>query len=205
MVRSIGQRVIRFCFLSCLVVMPTACSSSLGGAIPVELYKEPSELAANDYVIGIGDTLSIQVWEQAQMSGTMRVRSDGKITLPLINEMQAAGKTPAKLVADLEASLKSIVVNPRVTVVVADSKPPTISIMGEVSKPGPLPLERDLGVAQALAAAGGLTTFAHKDRIFVIRATPTPTRIHFTYEALTQAAGPASAFRLRAGDILVVE
>lgn len=205
MVRSIGGRVVRICFLSCFAVMPAACSSGLGGAVPVELYKEPPDSGTPEYVIGIGDTLSIQVWEQEKMSGRMRVRSDGRITLPLIKEMDAAGKTPARLVADLEASLKSIVVNPRVTVVVEDSKPPTISIMGEVSKPGPMPLERETGVAEALAAAGGLTTFAHKDRIFVVRARPTPTRIHFTYEALTRTAGPASSFRLRPGDILVVE
>jgi polysaccharide export outer membrane protein len=78
-------------------------------------------------------------------------------------------------------------------------------MMGEISKPGPMPLARDMGVAQAIAAAGGLTTFAHKDRIFVVRATPKPVRIHFTYKELTQEIGAASKFRLKPNDIVVVE
>jgi polysaccharide export outer membrane protein len=81
----------------------------------------------------------------------------------------------------------------------------TISVLGEVLKPGPAALSRDVGVADAVAAAGGLTPFAHKSRIFVVRPRPQPTRIHFTYAALTQGVGPAAAFRLRAGDVVIVE
>jgi polysaccharide export outer membrane protein len=135
----------------------------------------------------------------------MPVRSDGRISIPLINEIQAAGKTPSKLQAEIEAALKSVVLNPKVTVVVQTSKPPTISIMGEVSRPGPMPLEREMGVAEALAAAGGLSTFAHKDRIFVRRSEPEPVRIHFTYDALTRKVGKATKFRLQPGDIIIVE
>jgi polysaccharide export outer membrane protein len=91
-----------------------------------------------------------------------------------------------------------------VTVIVEDSTP-TISVLGEVAKPGPQALQRDTGIADVLAAAGGLTTFAHKDRIFVIRSSPQPVRIHFTYEALTKGIGRAPLFRLRAGDVVVVE
>ena len=149
--------------------------------------------------------LSIQVWEQGQMSGRMRVRSDGRISLPFINDIEAAGKTPRALAADLENGLKTVVLTPRVTVVVEESKPLTISVMGEVAKPGPQTLERDTGVAHALAAAGGLTNFAHKDRIFVVRTSPKPVRIHFTYDSLTRAEGSASTFRLKPGDVIVVE
>jgi polysaccharide export outer membrane protein len=157
-------------------------------------------------VINVGDMLSVSVWEQEKMSGRMRVRSDGRITLPLINEIEAAGKTPTKLAGDVEAALKSVVLNPKVTVVVEDSKPPTISVMGEVGKPGPMTLDPNTGVAQAIAASGGLSPFAHKDRIFVVRSTPAPpVRIHFTYEELTRSVGPASQFRLKPGDIVVVE
>ena len=191
--------------LTCLIGFAIACGTSLGGAIPIEQFKDTAPPVSNEYVISVGDMLSVQVWEQAQMSGRMRVRSDGRITVPLINEVEAAGKTPSKLAADLEASMKSIVLNPKVTIAVEESKPPTFSVMGEVEKPGPLPLERETSVAEALAAAGGLTTFAHKDRIFVMRSQPTPVRIHFTYQALTQSVGAASTFRLRPGDIIVVE
>jgi polysaccharide export outer membrane protein len=183
----------------------TACASSTVGAIPVEQYKEPPEAAASDYTIGVGDVLSIQVWDQPQMSGKMKVRTDGRISVPFVSDAPAAGKTPSKLAADLEAGLKSVVLNPKVTVVVEEERPLTISVVGEVIKPGSQPFTRDTGIVQALAAAGGLNNFAHKDRIFVVRSAPAPVRIHFTYDQLTRAVGPASLFKLRPGDVIVVE
>jgi polysaccharide biosynthesis/export protein len=191
--------------VSCAAGPLSACTHGVGGAIPVELYKEEPDPAKGEYIITIGDMLAIQVFEQPNFSGKMRVRTDGRITLPLVNDVEAAGKTPARLAADIESGLKSVVLNPKVTVVVEESKPLTISVLGEVAKPGTQPLERDAGVAQAIAAAGGLTNFAHKDRIFVVRSVPKPVRLHFTYQALTQKVGRASSFRLRPGDIIVVE
>ncbi|MEO6236665.1 MAG: polysaccharide biosynthesis/export family protein [Vicinamibacterales bacterium] len=198
------SRCIVFILIVASLAGAAACGST-GGAIPVELYKSLPDQSAGEYLINVGDTLSIQVWDQPQMSGRMRVRNDGRVSLPFVNDAVAAGKSPSKLAADLESGLKSVVLNPKVTVVVEESKPLTISILGEVSKPGPQPLERDTGVAQALAAAGGLTTFAHKDRIFVVRTVPEPARIHFTYEGLTRKVGAASAFKLRPGDVIIVE
>jgi polysaccharide export outer membrane protein len=78
-------------------------------------------------------------------------------------------------------------------------------VLGEVSKPGTQQYERESGIAQALAAAGGLTNFAHKNRIFVVRSAPKPVRIHFTYESITRKVGPASAFKLKPGDVVIVE
>ena len=139
------------------------------------------------------------------MSGRMRVRSDGRISLPFVNDVDAAGKTPITLTADIESGLKGVIVNPKVTVSVEESSPLSISVLGEVSKPGLQPLQYDAGVADALAAAGGLTPFADKDRIFVVRTRPEPVRIHFTYDALTRAIGRAASFRLKAGDVVIVE
>ena len=191
---------------SCAAGFLTACSSGLGGAIPVEQYKDDAEASGPaEYVIGVGDMLGIQVFEQPTLSGKMPVRSDGRISLPFVSDMMAAGKTPSRLAADLEAGLKSVVLTPRVTVVVEQSRPLTISVIGEVGKAGPQTYDAGSGVAQALAAAGGLTNFAHKDRIFVVRTTPKPARIHFTYDALIRNVGAASTFRLRPGDIIVVE
>ena len=194
--------------VGCLTGFFPACAST-GASIEVEQLKEapdPSP-AGNEYTISVGDVLSVQVWEQPGMSGRMRVRSDGRISLPFVNDVDAAGKTPVGLAGDLEAGLKSVVLNPKVTVVVEESKPQTmsISVLGEVAKPGVQALEPGAGVAQALAAAGGLNLFAHKSRIFVLRTGPPPIRIHFTYEALTRSAGRAGAFRLHSGDVVVVE
>jgi polysaccharide export outer membrane protein len=195
--------------VSCLAGLFPACASASGGSIEVDQLKEapdPSP-AGNEFTISVGDMLSIQVWDQDKMSARMRVRSDGRISLPFLNDVEAAGKTPVKLAAELEAGLKKVIIDPRVTVVVEESKPPTlsISVLGEVARPGVQALEPGTGVAQALAAAGGLTTFAHKDRIFVLRTGPPAVRIHFTYKALTSLSGRAPLFRLRTGDVVVVE
>jgi polysaccharide export outer membrane protein len=193
--------------VGCLIGFLPACGST-GGAIEVEQLKEPPDPspAGGEYTIGIGDVLSIQVFDQDKMSAKVRVRTDGRITVPFLNDVVAAGKAPVKLAGELEEGLKSVVLNPKVTVFVEESKPPTmsVSVLGEVSKPGVQLLEPGVGVAQALASAGGLTPFAKKDRIFVVRG-GAPTRIRFRYEALTRAVGPASLFRLRAGDVVIVE
>jgi polysaccharide export outer membrane protein len=191
--------------ISALAGYLAACASSRG-AIDVEQFKgDPSTSATPEYIIRIGDLLSVQVYSDEKASGRTRVRTDGRISLPLLNDIEAAGKTPIKLAADIETSLKALLVNPRVTVSVEESTPLSISVLGEVTKPGSQTLLHDAGVADALAAAGGLTRFAHKDRIYVVRTKPEPVRIHFTYEALTRSVGSAPLFRLRAGDVVVVE
>jgi polysaccharide export outer membrane protein len=190
--------------LLCATALTSACASGSGPSIPVEQYKEETT-PFSEYTIDVGDMLSVVVFEQPSMSGRMRVRNDGRITLPFVNDVIVAGKTPAKLSAELESSFKTVVLNPRVTVVVEESRPLMISVLGEVSRPGTQPYERNSGVAQALAAAGGLSNFAKKDRIYVVRSTPTPTRIRFTYDALTKTVGAASQFRLKPGDVIIVE
>lgn len=188
------------------VGLVSACGSSSAGSIPIDTFPEEPQASGGEYVIGPGDVLNIQVFEQASMSGKSVVRSDGRITLALLNEIVAAGKTPATLKAELEGSLKKLILVPQVTVTVEESSPVSISILGEVAKPGPIQLPRGSGLAQALAAAGGLTTFADRDKIFVVRNSgPEPVRIHVTYDALTRAVGRAATFRLRSGDVIVVE
>lgn len=204
MARSIAKRTVFVLLSTGLAALLAACAPTIGNAISVDTFEDTSDGTPNEYVINAGDTLNIQVWEQGALSGSQPVRPDGRISIPLINEIQAAGKTPSKLQAEIEARLKSVVLNPRVTIVVQNPKLPTISVMGEVGKQGPVDLVPGMGVAEALAAAGGLSTFAHKDRIFVQRKTPKEVVVHFTYEALLQGTGKASQFRLKPGDTIVV-
>ena len=189
----------------CLAGFVAACASTIAGAIPIDQYVEPADPAGGEYIIEPGDALNVQVFEQEKISGKMRVRTDGRISLPLLNEIQAAGKTPTALGTEIENGLKKFIQVPRVTVAVEESSPLRISILGEVAQQGPKDLPRGAGVAQALAAAGGITAFADKDRIFVNRLNPQPARIHFTYDAVTRGVGRAAAFRLRPGDVVVVE
>jgi polysaccharide export outer membrane protein len=188
----------------CLGGFFPSCASTTG-AVEVDQFKDPNASAPREYVIRVGDLLSVQVYSDEKASGRPRVRNDGRITLPFLNDIDAAGKTPVKLTAEIEEGLKGVIVNPKVTVSVEESSPLSISVLGEVSKPGLQSLQYDAGVADALAAAGGLTPFADKDRIFVVRTRPEPVRIHFTYDALTRSVGRAALFRLRAGDVVIVE
>jgi len=190
--------------VGCLAAILAACAST-AGSIPIDQLNDVQEAADGEYTIGVGDLLSIQVFNQENISGRMRVRSDGRISLPLVNDVDAAGKAPAKLATELETSLKSMVLNPRVTVIVEESSPLSISVLGEVREPGLHELKRGARLTQILAAAGGLSNFAHKDRIFVVRNTPKQVRIRFTYDQLTKAFGPASSFVLQPGDVVVVE
>jgi polysaccharide biosynthesis/export protein len=208
MERPHPRSTVALALVSCLIGFFPACGSAVG-AIEVEQLKQAPDPppGTSEYIVGIGDMLNVQVFEQDKMSAKVRVRSDGRITLPFLNDVPAAGKAPVKLAAELEEGLKAVVLNPKVTVFVEESKPPTISVsvLGEVSKPGVQLLEPGVGVAQAIASAGGLTPFAKKNRIFVVRAGIQPPRIHFRYDALTREVGPASSFRLRAGDVVIVE
>jgi polysaccharide biosynthesis/export protein len=157
------------------------------------------------YVIRPGDVLNIKVWNQESFPSRIRVRNDGRITLPLVNDVEAAGYTPAALGSKLQSSLKPFIVNPVVTVSLEESRVPTVSVIGEVNKPGIYPLEPDGGVLQALASAGGMTIYADRDRIFVLRHRSPLVRVRFSYERLARGVGRAMTFGLKDGDVVVVE
>jgi polysaccharide export outer membrane protein len=162
--------------------------------------------AGQEYVISPGDVISIRVWNQDGMSAKARVRSDGKISLPFVNDVEAAGFTPSVLAQQIQTRVKDFLVNPVVSVSLEEIKPLSVSLLGEVSKPGMYPMEPGAGVLHALATAGGLTEYAHKNRIYVLRESGGKTdRIRFDYATLTHAQGRAAEFRLRTGDVVVVE
>jgi polysaccharide biosynthesis/export protein len=185
-----------------------ACATPSGGPFvwAADYVARDPNAADAQYIVGVGDLLVVQVFDNDKISGRGRVRSDGKLALPLVNDIMVAGKTPLQVAADVQAALKdgNFVLNPRVNVVVEDVLPVKITVLGAVSKAGNYSVDQGSGVAEALAGAGGLTEFAHKDRIFVLRKVPTPVRIRFTFASLTDM-GPASRFRLQQGDIVVVE
>jgi polysaccharide export outer membrane protein len=160
---------------------------------------------AGDYVIGIGDGLTIKVYEQENLATSGKVRSDGRIGLSLVGEIVAAGKRPSVLAKEIEVRLKEFIVSPRVMVNVDSSQPISVVMMGEVSKGGALTLDPPASLLQAMALAGGPSEFADKSRILVIRRFPEFRRIRFTYESLVENQGGAAGFPLRTGDVVLVE
>ncbi len=182
---------------------------SVGEFVWVDNLAPSPKASETDYVIGTGDVLTVRVWNQDAISTKVRVRPDGKISLPLVNDVEAAGLTPLVLAKRLQVRLKEFVVNPLVTVVLEEGRPVQVFVLGEVAKRGTFELERGAGVLQALAAAGGMTEDAHGDRIFVNRTQATgegkPLRIRFDYDALTHGKGRGATFHLEPGDVIVVE
>lgn len=186
--------------------LAAGCASG-GDYVWVEAFQASRPRPAPEYVIGPGDLLDVRVFGQEPLSGQVRVRQDGMISLPLVNDQQASGVTPAMLAELLEAQLRTFVKEPRVTVVLAERHPAQVSVLGEVAKPGVYPLEPGQGVLRAIAQAAGITPFASADRIFVVRRPDdgAPRRIRFRYRALTGAEPRAAAFGLQDGDVVVVE
>ena len=195
------------CLTAALLVLSACASGSPGQFEWADSYLARTPGASDaTYLIGVGDLLSVQVFDNEKMSTRGRVRSDGRLAIPLINDVVVAGKSPTAAGTDIANALKAanMVLNPRVNIVVEEVLPVRITVLGAVKASGTFAVERGSGVAEALAVAGGLTDFAHKDRIFVVRKVPEPLRLRFTFSSLTDL-GRAGGFRLQQGDILVVE
>lgn len=163
-----------------------------------------SASAATDYRLVTGDKLRIEVYKDAQLSQSLQIRPDGKITLPLVGDVVAAGKTSAELRDTLTTSLKEYIGNPVVTVIVVETMPQTIHVMGEVNAPGPQAVSGEVPIIQALAAAGGFKLFANKKDIKVLRKGPNGmTTLTFNYNDAIK--GSARILTLRPGDTVIVQ
>src|ERR1035441_7315023 len=128
----------------------------------------PDSQAGIGYVIGPEDVLHIAVWREADLTATLPVRPDGKISLPLLNDVQASGLTPQQLAASVTEKLKKYIADPRVTVVVTQINSKRVFMVGEVLHPGPMSMIANMTVLQALSSAG-LNQFANTKRIYVLR------------------------------------
>jgi polysaccharide export outer membrane protein len=195
----------RSLLLAALCVLPAGCAELGSYTWYSDLPRSEWSTAPSEYVIGVGDTISIKVFDQEGLTTHGKIRSDGRIAMAFVGEIVAAGKTPMALARELEGQLKVFIVSPRVIVNVDDTLPIQVSMLGEVGNKGTLTLSQPATLLQALAQAGGLSEFADKDAIFVMRQQPTFRRIRFTYEALLNNKGGAAAFPVRAGDVIVVQ
>lgn len=157
------------------------------------------------YVIGPQDVLTIEVWQAKEFSGPASVRPDGKITLPLVNDIQAAGLTPTELAASIKKLLLKYVTNPQVTVKVEQVNSKIVYLLGEVYKPGALPLLRNMTVLQALAMAGGPTQYANPKKIYVLRMeSGKQVRYPFNYKQAVKGKNLQQNMTLQPGDTIVV-
>jgi polysaccharide export outer membrane protein len=160
----------------------------------------------DSFVIGNDDVLAVSVWKEPDISRSIPVRSDGKISLPLVGELQASGRTPLKLEQDIAARLKSYIEEPDVTVIVQQINSQKFNILGQVSRPGAYALTNTATVLDAIAIAGGFRDFAKQKSIYILRqnADGTQARIPFNYKEVLKGQNPAQNIRLQPRDTIVV-
>jgi polysaccharide export outer membrane protein len=150
------------------------------------------------------DTILVEVKNQANMTGEFTVREDGHYTQPLLGSVRVEGATPSAVAQTLSGLLRGMVNDPRVAVWISRPAPIRVNVVGEIKTPGTFELTRDRTVLGALSAAGWLTEFAKKEDIFVVRMSDKQ-RIRFRVSDVTSPTGPATRFRLRDGDAVIVE
>jgi polysaccharide biosynthesis/export protein len=155
--------------------------------------------------IRTGDRIYVLVRGQDQLSGEFEVRTDGSYVQPVLGAIRVVGKTPRQAAQLIKQRLQGIIEKPEVEVAALSPRPPTVSVLGQVTEPGRFEITSDEGVLTALARAKGLTIFADRDGIYVLRRYPEIVRIRFRYADLTGGQAESCAFRLRDGDVVVVE
>ena len=158
------------------------------------------------FIIGNDDVLAISVWKEPELTKAVPVRSDGKISLPLVGEMQATGRTPLQLELDITEKLKNFITSPEVTVIVQTVNSRKFNILGEVSKPGEYPLTASTTIMDAIATAGGFRDFAKKTGVYILRKSPDGTESHlkFNYKEFIKGKNSSQNIKLEPNDTIIV-
>jgi polysaccharide biosynthesis/export protein len=160
----------------------------------------------NTFIIGNDDHLAINVWKEPDLTRAIPVRSDGKISLPLVGEIQATGRTPLQLEQEISNRLKNYITEPEVTVIVEQINSQKFNILGQVTRPGSYSLTVASTVLDAIAAAGGFRDFAKQKSVYILRqnARGGETRIPFNYKDVIKGKNPGQNIKLEPRDTIVV-
>jgi len=199
-----------------LALAGTAWAQTAGSANPSPIGTSGSKTAAEttsaaastsaDYRLAPGDKLRIDVYKDDKLSQSLQIRPDGKITMPLIGDLPAAGHTPIELRDSINSALKDYIANPVVTVIVVETTPQVIYVTGEVNKPGALPLVGRTSIVQAIAMAGGFTDFAKRKDVLIMRKTAKGMEtLHFNYKETLDDGNRREPLALMPGDTIVVK
>jgi len=162
--------------------------------------------AAEEYTIGPDDVLVVNVWKEPEISRNVVVRPDGKISLPLVGDLRADGRTPVQLQEDIKGQLSNYLSNPEVAVIVQEARSQKFNILGEVEHPGSYPLSRSMTILDAIALAGGLRDFAKSRKIYVLRvgSDGSRMRLRFNYKEVIKGQSLSQNVELQPRDTVVV-
>lgn len=165
----------------------------------------PPVKAGKDYVIGADDVLDVNVWKEQELTRSLQVRPDGKISMPLLGDVQAAGLTPGQLAQNVSEKLKKYLTAPQVTVILTQINSQRVYVMGEVTRPGAYPVLPGMTILQAISSAGGLTPFANGKKIFLMRdENHIQTKHPFSYKEVLDGRKAEENLSVKAGDTIVV-
>ncbi len=198
------------CFALCFLFLFIPCTSGplgvqLAGAGEPSSPKSPVVGSQGDYLIGPGDVLEILVWKEPDLSRTVRVRMDGKISLPLVDDIQAADSTLLQVKERITKALSGFVDAPAVYVMLQENRSKRIYLVGKVTSPGEYALEKDMTLLQAISMAGGFAEWADRGDIVVIRKTPQgQKRIEVDYQRAVSGKDISQNIPLRPDDVIVV-
>jgi polysaccharide export outer membrane protein len=199
-----------FVLLPCLMVPGVIlCQQNNGGATPANRTLTPPAVrsaAQESFKIGADDVLAVSVWKEPEISRTVTVRSDGKISLPLIGELEAGGRTPRQLEVEISARLKAYVSDPDVTVIIQEIRSQKFNVLGMVTRPGSYPLTKPTTVLDAIASAGGFRDFAKQKDIYILRRDPdgSQKRLPFNYKDVIKGRNIAQNIVLESNDTIVI-
>ncbi len=198
-------RLIAVTSLGCLLAISVAHAQQ--GQTPSTGVKTFGQVVADSdtYIIGPEDVLSINVWREETLTGQVPVRSDGKISLPLIDEIHAAGLTPLQLKEKLTLRLKEFIDNPNVSVIVVQANSQKVYVSGEVRTPGVYPLRGETTLLQVIPMAGGFTEWADQKKVLIIRKEgEKDKRIVVNYKKIVSGEDMSYNIKLKPGDTVIV-
>jgi polysaccharide biosynthesis/export protein len=205
---SLRLRVILRAVLLLPLILPTVARAQSGTkGKPDDTAKTTASAAPVDvdYKIGPQDVVRIDVWKEPEISRIIPVRPDGKISLPLLNDVQAAGLTAMQLAGSIRDGLTKYLTNPQVTVTVTEINSRRVYITGEVTRSGAIPLLPGMTVLQALSTAGGFTQFARTNKIYILRTeNGQQVKYPFDYKDAVKGKHPEQNIQLKPGDLIVV-
>lgn len=177
----------------------------VSGAVPLQAAEELPAVAGKSYRIGPGDVLDVSVWKDEAQSKVVVVLPDGTISLPLIGEIVAAGKTVVQLKEEISGKVARFVPDPVLTVIVQQVNSMMVYVIGKVNKPGRFALNTNVNVLQALTMAGGLNPFAKREQIRIMREGQEGTKIfEFDYDEVSAGENLEQNIKLERGDMVVV-
>lgn len=208
MPRYLECRALRLLILLVLGIAPVAAfgaTSAAPDAAKTEGRAKSEALDDAEYRVGVEDILGISVWRDPDLTRDVPVRPDGRISLPLLQDIEAAGKTPKELAEEIQRRLKEFLSNPSVTVIVREVNSLRAFLLGEVVRPGPVLLRSPVRLLQAIAMAGGLTQFGGRNGIVVYRKTGSGEKvIDLSYRDIVSGRKPEDNLTLEPGDTVVV-